>query len=236
MHWKFDIDQRALTRASDDLTVKSAKLAFPDKYPVKIEFFRGSSPFVFSGVVRATVKPVNQQTSSALAVSVASVSSASVSESILNTNTVLMLDFVKKFGERPVALEILATDNAGSEVASWTVNCDLSRRYTDSGDVAQDIPSLKASQAEALAGVDNSKWMTPLRVFQAIAAYLASSYQVTWAMITGKPTTFPPSSHTHTWTEVLGKPATFPPESHIHGLPDITQALEDAGIELEPTP
>jgi hypothetical protein len=235
MHWKFDIDQRALTRAFDDLTVKSAKLAFPDKYPVKIEFLRGATPFVFSGIVRATIKAINQQTSGALATSNITVANASIAQGILNTNTLQMLEFVKKFGERPVALELLVVDQAGAEVASWTVNCDLSRRYTDSGDVAQDIPSLKASQAEAVAGTDNTKWMTPLRTFQAIAAYLASSFQVTWAMISGKPSTFPPDSHTHTWSELLGKPAVFPPQAHAHTLPDIQQALEGAGIEFETT-
>ena len=43
MHWKFDIDQRSLLRASDDLSVKSAKIAFPDKYPIKVDFYRGTT-------------------------------------------------------------------------------------------------------------------------------------------------------------------------------------------------
>lgn len=38
-----------------------------------------------------------------------------------------------------------------------------------------EIPNLKATQAQAEAGTDNEKWMTPLRTAQAIAALAAST-------------------------------------------------------------
>ena len=69
---------------------------------------------------------------------------------------------------------------------------------------------------------------------------------VTWATLTGKPSTFPPSSHIHddryyteteidnkiktindsitnvTWQTLKGKPSTFPPSSHTHSISNIT--------------
>ena len=65
----------------------------------------------------------------------------------------------------------------------------------------QAIPDGKATQAEAEAGTDNTKWMTPLRTAQAIAELAPPP---TWDSVTGKPTTFPPSSHTHPTSEVAG--------------------------------
>jgi hypothetical protein len=170
MHWKFDIDQRSLVRAFDDLSVKSAKLAFPDKYPIKIDFYRGAAPFSFSGKLRATVKATNRQQSPALAVMEVTVTTASTAEGVLNLSTTAMQKFVKDFGERPAAMEVAVLNNAGSQIASWVVNCEVSRRYTDTGDVAIDIPDLKATQVEAEAGINNDKWMTPLRVRQALRA------------------------------------------------------------------
>lgn len=64
------------------------------------------------------------------------------------------------------------------------------------------------------------------------------AYYLSWANLTGKPATFPPSAHTHVWanitdppstatrwpdwTEVTAKPATFPPSTHTHAAADIT--------------
>jgi hypothetical protein len=62
------------------------------------------------------------------------------------------------------------------------------------------IPDGKATQAEAEAGADNTKWMTPLRTAQAILRLAATS----WESITGKPTTFAPSAHTHLKGEITG--------------------------------
>lgn len=212
MYWKFDIDQRSLTRASDDLLVRSAKLAYPDKYPLKIEFYRGVTPYQFTGNLKATVKPLNQQTSSsALALLFVAVQDAAVAEGILNLHTVAMLEHVKRFGERPVVLELLVEGFQGEEIASWSVLCETSRRYSASDDIAEEVPDLKATEAEAEEGIENNKWMTPLRVWQAVAQ---------WA------------------TDTLGSAAytssaNYAAASHTHGLGDIETALTNAGIELE---
>lgn len=221
MHWKFDIDQRSLVRALDDLSVKSAKIAYPDKYPFKVDFYRGTellegkpvpSRYSFTGKLKATVKPTNQQIKLALAVMEVDVDEASSAEGILNLATVPMRNFVRDFGERPVALEILVLNASGGEIASWTVNCEVSRRYTGYEDVAEDLPDYKATLEDAELGTNNTKWMTPLRVWDAIREWARLNF--TWSNLQEKPTEFPPSSHSHTDPE------------------DLKQALSAAGIEL----
>jgi hypothetical protein len=64
------------------------------------------------------------------------------------------------------------------------------------------MPSLKSTEAEATEGTSNEKWTTPLRVWDAIRAWAAANF--TWANLTGKPSTFPPSTHTHTLADVSG--------------------------------
>ncbi|WP_245850058.1 phage tail repeat domain-containing protein [Shouchella clausii] len=78
---------------------------------------------------------------------------------------------------------------------------------------------------------------------------------VTWADVTGKPSTFPPSAHTHTiaqvddlqteldsklesvaWGDVGNKPSTFPPAPHTHAIADVTglqAALDDLQAEID---
>jgi hypothetical protein len=103
------------------------------------------------------------------------------------------------------------------------------------------LPDGKATQAEAEAGTDNDKWMTPLRTAQAIAELAATD----WDSISGKPTEFPPEAHAHTaadiedfasavvavsppvdWSSLTGKPSEFPPEAHTHPASDITGLSE----------
>lgn len=170
MHWKFDIDQRSLVKEVDGSSVKSAKIAYPDKYPLKIDFYRGRQAFSFTGQLKATLKAVNQQLNSALAVMVVPIVSASSVEGVLNLATLPLKNFVRDFGQRPVALELLVLNATGAEIASWTVNCEISRRYTGADDVAEDLPDMKATQLEAETGVNNTKWMTPLRTRQALEA------------------------------------------------------------------
>jgi|LauGreDrversion4_2_1035121.scaffolds.fasta_scaffold452481_1 hypothetical protein len=177
MHWKFDIDRRSLVQDIDDLFVKSAKLAFPDKYPLKADFYRGEAPFQFSGKLKVTIKPTNCQIGGALASNEVFVANASTTSLVLNLATTAMRDFVKDFGERPAALELLVLDNAGIEIASWTVGCDVSRRYTGTGDAAVDLPDFRATQAEAEAGTNNTKWMTPLRTWDAIRKWAVDNFK-----------------------------------------------------------
>lgn len=140
MHWKFDIDERSLVKASDGLSVKSAKLAFPDRYPLRVDFFRGEEPFIFSGKLKATVKGTNRQMKFPLAVNETDVASAPTANLVLSMSTAEMLQFVRDFGDRPAALEIIAIHDTGEEIASWPVSCDISRRYSDKDDEVIEIP------------------------------------------------------------------------------------------------
>ena len=63
------------------------------------------------------------------------------------------------------------------------------------------IPDGKATQAEAEAGTDNAKWMTPLRTAQAIAELAPPP---TWDSVLNKPATFPATAHTHLKSEITG--------------------------------
>jgi hypothetical protein len=92
-----------------------------------------------------------------------------------------------------------------------------------------ETPDFLATQAQAEAGQNNTKWMSPLRTAQAIAA-LTEDGVSSWNDLTDKPETFPPASHTHPQSDItgldnalLGKAAI----SHTHPQSDIT-GLETA--------
>jgi hypothetical protein len=115
----------------------------------------------------------------------------------------------------------------GEETRTHTLQIDLQNAVIlgDEG-VPADSPSLKASQADAQAGISNDKWMTPLRTAEAIAALATGGggggVAVTWSTLTGKPSTFTPSAHTHAFSDITGKPATFAPSAHSHDYSEIT--------------
>lgn len=114
------------------------------------------------------------------------------------------------------------------------------------------LPDGKATQAEAEAGTDNAKWMTPLRTAQAIAELAPPP---TWDSVLNKPATFPPSTHTHTasqitdfasavvavsppvdWSSLTGKPSTFAPSAHTHPISEINglgDALDAANDRID---
>jgi hypothetical protein len=112
----------------------------------------------------------------------------------------------------------------------------------------------KATQAEAEAGEDNSKWMSPLRVFQSIVAWIANNpISVHWDSITEKPDDFPPETHSHSAADItsgtisisriptgntsntvcLGNDSRLSnsrtPTSHSHPLSDLSQSSATTG-------
>lgn len=110
-----------------------------------------------------------------------------------------------------------------------------------------------ATQAEAEAGSVNNKYMTPLRVKQAIdkatlnlgtGDMLKSVYDtdndgkvdvaktaesVAWSNVTGKPTTFTPASHTHTAAD-LPKASTS-----AQGIVQLVDSVTSTSTSLAPT-
>lgn len=99
------------------------------------------------------------------------------------------------------------TSRPGEETRTSTLAVDIENSVIlgDEGSPAAEV-SLKATSADAISGVSNEKWMTPLRVSEAIAALGGGSggTTVNWNTLTGKPTSFPPSYHTHPISEVTG--------------------------------
>lgn len=99
------------------------------------------------------------------------------------------------------------TSRPGEETRTSTLGVDIENSVIlgDEGSPAAEV-SLKATSADAISGVSNEKWMTPLRVSEAIAALGGGSggTAVNWNTLTGKPASFPPSSHTHPISEVSG--------------------------------
>lgn len=71
-----------------------------------------------------------------------------------------------------------------------------------------ETPDFLATQAEAEAGSDNTKWMSPLRVAQAIEELGGGGGVSSWNDLTDKPSTFPPATHTHPLSALTQSSAT----------------------------
>jgi len=130
----------------------------------------------------------------------------------LNLNTVALNTAFAAATPEPVTLAAMLE-------VEWTSGTNISSSLTLPVTIANDVirgdegepasvpvfytaetSDLKASQAEAQAGASNAAWMTPLRVFQAIASWV--SQNLTWSTLAGKPSTFPPSTHGHALGEI----------------------------------
>jgi hypothetical protein len=88
-----------------------------------------------------------------------------------------------------------------------------------------------ATQAEAETGTNNTKWMSPLRVAQAIEE-LGGAGVSSWNDLTDKPSTFPPASHTHPLEDITGLQTALDSKAsttHTHALSDLTQSAATTG-------
>ena len=167
----FELDRNRLVDAATGAQVTSLQLAYPDKYPLFISVSKGNQPFVFSGNVYVTLKPAASPLSAPLALLTVQVNSSSSVSGVLDTFVQEMDDFLPAANRRAVAFEVLVVSTSDSTEVSVSVNAQISRRYNsvDQPGVTVAEKSL-ATQAEAQAGVNNTKWMSPLRVSQAISA------------------------------------------------------------------
>jgi hypothetical protein len=177
MTLNFDIDTREITRVGSKTPLEILFLAFPDKYPCRVNVTRSGVAFSFTGTIKVTAKSVTGDL--VLALLSMSVTGASNAEGTLNLSTTALQSFSRPGSARVAALEIFVADGNNREISSASIALSIQRRNTASGDVAVDLPSLQASQAEAEAGTNNTKWMTPLRVFQAITSWVATN--LSWA-------------------------------------------------------
>jgi len=85
---------------------------------------------------------------------------------------------------------------------------DLPLFYTSS------TPNFLATQAEAEDGTDNTKWMSPLRVAQAIEELGGGGGG---------------GGGVSSWNDLTDKPTTFTPATHTHPLSDLTQSTATSG-------
>lgn len=121
---------------------------------------------------------------------------------VLNLNTVSLEAF---FADDPFSISAyleVRWANSSSTTRTATLQVEIQNSVIlGTEGTPSAIPDLKATQAEAEAGTDNERWMTPLRTAQAIAQLAPPP---TWASITGKPSTFAPSAHTQPATSITG--------------------------------
>jgi hypothetical protein len=155
------------------------------------------------------------------------------------------------FNLNTTALEALFPDEPASITAmlevEWTTGTQVGSSLTlpvtihndvirgDEGEPAElpifytsETPDFLATQSEAETGTNNTKWMSPLRTAQAIAALAATD----WDSIADKPEAFPPEPHTHEITDTTGLQDALDEKastSHTHPLSDLTTSGATTG-------
>jgi hypothetical protein len=152
------------------------------------------------------------------------------------------------FNLNTVALEALFPDEPASITAmlevEWTTGAQVGSSLTlpvivyndvirgDEGEPAElpifytsETPDFLATQSEAETGTNNTKWMSPLRTAQAIAALAATD----WESIATKPETFPPSAHTHPLSDLTQSSATTGQVATWNGTAWVPQSPTEGG-------
>ena len=126
---------------------------------------------------------------------------AAANDGTLNLYTVAVEELFPGNTASAAALLEVKYTRPGEETRTATLAAELQNSVilgTEGTPVA--VPDLKATLADAETGTDNTRWMTPLRVWDAIRK--AATAAVTWANLPGKPSTFPPEAHTHTAAQI----------------------------------
>jgi len=226
-------NRRFVKSAASNVALQSLVLKRRDQVPIEVVF-------VENGVA---VSPVaGTQTTVALKTSFSDsnfLALAAPGQTILDLNTLpVEAAFSLDPASIPAYLEIRWTaPSQALRTATLQVEVQNSVILGDEATPAA-LPDGKATQAEATAGTDNAKWMTPLRTAQAIAQLAPPP---TWDSVLNKPATFPATAHTHTasqitdfasavvavsppvdWSSLTGKPTTFAPSAHTHLKSEIT--------------
>ena len=223
--------RRFVKSAASSAALASLTLKRRDLLPIEIQFvLRGAAVPTPSGTTFTTALKASYADANFLALA---------ASGVLDLNTIPL---EAAFAASPAVVTALLE-------VRWTATGEATRTATLPVEIQNSVilgseatpiamPDGKATQAQAEAGADNDKWMTPLRTAQAIALLAPPP---TWASVTGKPATFAPSAHTHTsaditdfasavvavsppvdWSSLTGKPATFAPSAHTHLKSEIT--------------
>jgi hypothetical protein len=186
--------------------------------------------------IRLGLKPANSYTAEFLATGTFTKDGTGTATRYLldlNLNTVPLNEAFAASTPEPVTLAAMLE-------VEWTSGTNISSSLTLPVTIANDVirgdegepvdlpifyitetNDLQATQAEAEAGANNTKWMSPLRTAEAIAALAATD----WDSIADKPDAFPPSTHTHAISDTTGLQAALDGKassSHTHAISDTT--------------
>lgn len=175
MKWVFDIDTRKLTEAATGMVVSQVPLAYPDKYPVSISLVKSGAPHTLTGSAVFVLKTASRPQSQDLAFSeIAFVAGEASGVFNLNTNELNLV--LAPSGSTQLTLDVSIVSGV-TEVSSLTVSAPTTRRYyvKDSPGPTASLSTL-ATVEQAELGTNNTRWMSPLRVKQAIAAADVSAY------------------------------------------------------------
>jgi hypothetical protein len=179
-----DLDSRLILSAPNR-SIRSLEFKRRDNESLELQFVRnGTVVQVSSGtVVKYGLKPVDQYAAGFFATgsfSKTGTGEAAVFTANLNLNTQPIAQaFYLEQKSISAMLEIEARDDdavISSVTLQFTIENDVLRGDEPPPAV---MPDGKATQTEAQAGLDNEKWMTPLRTKQAIAALSAGGGAVT---------------------------------------------------------
>jgi hypothetical protein len=171
MNWVFDIDTRKLTEATTGMVVSQVPLAYPDKYPVTVSLVKSGTPHILTGSVVFVLKTASRPQSQDLAFSeIAFAAGAASGVLSLNTNELNLV--LAPSGPTQLTLDVSIVSGA-TEVSSLTVSAPTTRRYYIIGSPGPTSSiSALASEEEAKSGSNNTRWMSPLRVNQAVSKFI----------------------------------------------------------------
>jgi hypothetical protein len=175
MNWGFDIDTRSLNCLVTEHSIYSVPISYADKYPISIRVVKSGSPYTFSGSVVCSIKPASRPKADNLAFLELLVSSSDFASGVLDLYTTELNDYLPPDGTTPLSIDITILDG-GVEVSSLILPAPASRRcYMPGSPGPTSSASSLATEAEAVLGAINTKWMSPLRVRQSFDSFLNAS-------------------------------------------------------------
>jgi hypothetical protein len=193
--------------------------------------------------IRLGVKPANNYTAEFLATGTFSKSgsgTATIYLLDLNLNTVPLNSVFEAATPEPESLAAMLEIEwaSGSNISSSLTLPIVIANDVIRGDEGEPVElplfyitptnDLQATQSEAESGTDNTKWMSPLRTAQAIAA-LTEDGVSSWNDLTDKPSTFPPATHTHPLSDLTQSSATTGQVATWNGTAWVPQSPTEGG-------
>jgi hypothetical protein len=169
MNWVFDLDTRKLTEATTGMVVSQVPLAYPDIYPVTVSLVKSGLLYILAGSAVFVLKSSSRPQSQELVFSEIPLSEG-VGSGVLSLSTDELNSVLPSSGVTQLTLDVSILLGS-TEVSSLTVSAPTTRRYLikDSPGPTSSLSSL-ASEEEAKLGTNNTRWMSPLRTQQALAA------------------------------------------------------------------